>query len=67
MRNIFAKGCAPNLSQNSFVIKNRKNTVPWKYIIGDLNGERIIETDYWNKFYEKELQKRNQTDFMIKK
>ena len=31
-----------------------KNTVPWTYVINDLNGEEIIGT-----FYEKELQKTN--------
>ena len=38
-----------------FVIKEVKNTVPWTYIINDLNGEEFIGT-----FYEKELQKTNQ-------
>ena len=49
-KNIFAKGYAPNWSEEIFVIKNVKNTVPWTYIIDDLNGEEIIGT-----FYEKEL------------
>ena len=39
-----------------------KNTVPWKYVINDLNGQEIIGT-----FYEKELQKANQQEFRIKK
>ena len=39
-----------------------KNTVPYTYIINDLNGEQIIRT-----FYEKELQKRNQEEFRIEK
>ena len=39
-----------------------KNTVPWTYVINDLNGEKIIET-----FYEKELQKPNQQGFKIGK
>ena len=39
-----------------------KNTVPWTYVISDLNGEGIIGT-----FYEKELRKTNQEEFMIKK
>ena len=34
------------------MIKNVKNTVPWTYVISDLNGENIIGT-----FHEKELQK----------
>ena len=39
-----------------------KNTVPWTYVINDLNGEKIIGT-----FYEKELQKINQKEFRIEK
>ena len=46
------KGYTPNLSEEVFVIKKIKNTVPWTYVINDLNGEEIIGT-----FYEKELQK----------
>ena len=34
------------------MIKEVKNTVPWTYVISDLNGEEIIGT-----FYEKELKK----------
>ena len=37
------------------MIKKVKNTVPWKYIINDLNGEEIVGT-----FYEKELKKKKQ-------
>ena len=47
-KNIFAKGYAPNWSQEFFVIKKIKNTVPWRYVIDDLNGEEITGT-----FYEK--------------
>ena len=53
-KNIFAKGYTPNWSEEVFVIKKVKNTVPWTYVINDLNGEEIIGT-----FYEKELQKTN--------
>ena len=53
--NIFAKGYTPNWSEEIFVIKGIKNTVPWTYVINDLNGEKIIGT-----FYEEELQKINQ-------
>ena len=51
-KNIFAKGYAPNWSEEIFVIKKIKNTVPWTYVISDLNGEEIK-----GSFYEKELQK----------
>ena len=44
------------------LIKKIKNTVPWSYVINDLNGDEIIGT-----FYEKELQKKNQEEFRIKK
>ena len=54
-KNIFAKGYTPTWSEEVFVIKKVKNTVPWIYVINDLNGDEIIET-----FYEKELQKTNQ-------
>ena len=53
--NIFAKGYVPNWSEEVFIISKIKNTVPWTYVINDLNGEEIIGT-----FYEKELQKTNQ-------
>ena len=61
-KNIFAKGYTPNWSEKVFVIKEVKNTVPWTYVISDLNGKEIIET-----FYEKELQKTNQQKFRIEK
>ena len=60
--NIFAKGYNPNWSEEVFLIKKVKNTVPWIYAISDLNGEEIIGT-----FYEKELQKTNQQKFKIEK
>ena len=45
----------PNCSEEVFVIKKVRNTVPWTYVIYDLNGEEII-----GAFYEKKLQKANQ-------
>ena len=50
--NIFAKGYTPNWSEEVPVITKVKNTVPWPYVISDLNGEEIVGT-----FYENELQK----------
>ena len=61
-KNIFAKGYMPNWSEEVFFIKKVKNTVPWTYVINDLNGEEITGT-----FYEKELQKTNQEEFRIEK
>ena len=49
-KNIFAKGYAPNWSEEVFVVSKIKNTVPWTYVVSDLNGEEIT-----GSFYEKEL------------
>ena len=61
-KNIFAKVYASNWSEEVFVIKKVKNTVPWTYVVNDLNGEEIIGI-----FYEKELQKTNQQEFRIER
>ena len=61
-KNIFAKGYTPNLFAEIFVIKEIKNTIPWTYVINDLNGEEIIGTHY-----EKELQKTIRKEFRIGK
>ena len=61
-QNIFAKVYSPNWSEDIFVVKKIKNTVPWTYVISDLNGEKIVES-----FHEKELQKTNQKEFRIEK
>ena len=61
-KNIFAKGYTPNWSEEIFIIKKIKNTMPWTYVISDLNGEDIV-----GSFYEKELQKTNQKEFRIEK
>ena len=61
-QNIFAKRYTPNWSEEVFVIKKVKNSVPWTYVINDLNSDEIIGT-----FYEKELQKTNQQEFRIEK
>ena len=37
-----------------FVIKKVKSTVPWTYVVEDLNAEEIVVT-----FYKKELQEAN--------
>ena len=61
-KNIFSKGCTPNWSEEVFVINKVQNTVPWTYLINDLNGEEIK-----GSFYEKELQKTDQKEFRIEK
>ena len=47
-KNIFTKGYAPNWSEEFFVIKKVKNTVPWTCFISDFNGKEIVGI-----FYEK--------------
>ena len=61
-KNILAKGYTPNWYEEVFFISKIKNTVPWTYVINDLNVEKII-----GAFYEKELQKTNQKEFRIEK
>ena len=48
--------------EENFVVSKIKNTVPWTYIINDLNGQKITGT-----FYEKELQRTNQKEFRKEK
>ena len=42
-KNIFAKGYTPNWSEEAFVIKDVKNTVPWTYVISDHNSKNTLE------------------------
>ena len=60
--NNFAKRYTQNWSEEVFVVSKIKSTVPWTYIISDLNGEPIT-----GAFYEKELQKTTQEKFRIEK
>ena len=61
-KNIFAKGYTSNWSEEVYVVSKIKNTVPWTYVIKDLNSKEIIGT-----FYEKELQNTNQQEFRREK
>ena len=61
-KNIFAKGYVSNWSEEIFIISKIKNTVPWTYVLNDLNGAEIIGT-----FYEKELQAANEQEFRVEK
>ena len=61
-KNIFAKGYTPNWSEEMFMIKRIKNTVPWTSVINELNGEETIGT-----FYEKELQRQIKKNLEQKK
>ena len=60
--NIFAKGYTPIWSEEIFIVSKIKNTIPWTYVIRDLNGKKINGT-----FFEKELQKTNQKKFRKEK
>ena len=62
VKNIFAKGYAPNWSEEVFIVSKIKNTVPWTYIVSDLNGEEIT-----GSFCAKEVQKASQEKFRIEK
>ena len=61
-KNIFAKGYTPNWSEEVFVVNKIQNTVPWTYLINDLDGEEIKDS-----FYEKQVQKTDQKEFRIEK
>ena len=56
------KRYVPSWSEEVFVIKKIKETVPWTYAVSDLKAEEIGET-----FYEKELQKTNLKAFRVEK
>ena len=51
-KNIFAKGYILNWTEEVFVIKKVKNTVPWTYVISDFKGKEIVGT-----FYKKRIAK----------
>ena len=57
LRDILQIGVKKSLS-----LKKIKNTVPWTYVLSDLNEEEIVRS-----FYEKELQRTNQKEFRIEK
>ena len=45
-KNTFAKEYTQNWSEEVFVVSKIKNTVPWTYVISDLNDETIFESFY---------------------
>ena len=55
------KGYTQIWSEEVFVVSKIKDTVPWTYVVSDLNGEAIT-----GSFCEIELQK-NQNEFRIEK
>ena len=46
---IFAKGYTPNCSEEMFVVKKVKSTVPWTYVIEDLNRKEIVGISFYEK------------------
>ena len=62
LKDILSQGYTPNWPEEVFVVSKIKNTVPWIYVVSDLNGEEITGT-----FYEKALQKTSQEKFRIEK
>ena len=60
LKDILSQGYTPNWPEEVFVVSKIKNTVPWIYVVSDLNGEEITGT-----FYEKDLQKTSQEKFRI--
>ena len=61
-KNIFVKEYAPNWSEEAFAVSKIKNTVPWTYVVSELNGEEITES-----FYEKEFQRTSHEKLRIEK
>ena len=61
-KNIFQKCYTTNWSEEAFLIKKVKNTMPRTYVINDLYGKV-----FFLKFYEKELEKTNKKDLELKK
>ena len=61
-KNVFPKGYTPKWSEEVFVIKKNKNTMPWTYVINNLNGGEIV-----GMFYGKKIAKKNQEKFRTEK
>ena len=59
---IFLQKAVRNWSEDVFVIKKVKNTIPWAFVISDLKGKEIVRT-----FYRKKLQMAKQKEFRIEK
>ena len=55
---IFLQKAVRNWSEDVFVIKKVKNTIPWACVISDLKGKEIVRT-----FYRKKLQMAKQKEF----
>ena len=57
-KNTFVKGYTPNWSEEVFVIKKVKNTLPWTDVINDLNGEKHFMKKSCKKQIKKNLEQK---------
>ena len=62
IKTFLQKGYFPNWSEEVFMIRKIKNTLPRTYVVSDLNGEKNVAT-----FCKKKLQKTKQKEFRIEK
>ena len=56
-KNVFAKACTQNWSEEVFIISKIKNTVPWTYVMSVLNGEPVTGSFYEKKNCKKLVRK----------
>ena len=49
----------PNCSEEFFIINKIKNTLPWTYIINDLNGEEHFMKKNCKRLIKKNLELKN--------
>ena len=61
-KNIFEKFCVPNWSEEVFMIKKVKNTLPWTYVISDTKGEEFLQ-----RFTKKKCKKQIRKSLELKK
>ena len=61
-KNIFAKRYTSNWAEEVFVVSKMNYTVPWTFVINDLNGDLIT-----GSFYKKECKKLNKRNSEYKK
>ena len=61
-KSIFAEGYTQNWSEEVFFVRKIKDTVPWIFVISDLNCEKIA-----GSFHERNYKKSSQEKFRIEK
>ena len=61
-KNIFAKGCTRNWSEEVLFIKKVKNTLLWTYFISDLMVKKFLE-----RFLKKDCKKQTKHSFELKR